>query len=497
MLPALPCSRGRALFFLKDIRVNTRSRSRTSWDSRLVFLLAGALLLLAPLLRGGNREVAVSGLLALGLAALAVVLSQLTHNLVARGAGLAAAGATGAGRASAAWRLAVTVVALSPLWIGALQLVPVPLDWWASLGGRQAYLDALRAAGVAVPDRLPLSLNPQATWAAMWAGVPAAAAFVLALRLPRTAVERLMAALLVAGLIQVVFAVAQFAGGPRSALYFGVGGQGFVGTFANRNHLADFLAMLLPVWVYVWLKGRHEEPRDGGQGRAFRAPGMLLLGFGFLVVLLSTQSRGGILSAAVVALLSALLCLYALRRHLKAWQQWGLGVALVLLLGLAALSVDLPGILSRVEQQRLQADAQLRQALAWATWDAARALWPWGSGMGSFESVFPRFQPRLPLGGYVNHAHNDYPQLVMELGAAGVLVAGVLLALVLRQLWALGGALRASGRLGSELALRCFAGLGCLALLLHSWVEFNMHIPALAITAAFLMGAFLRPLPRR
>ena len=128
MLPALPCSRGRALFFLKDIRVNTRSRSRTSWDSRLVFLLAGALLLLAPLLRGGNREVAVSGLLALGLAALAVVLSQLTHNLVARGAGLAAAGATGAGRASAAWRLAVTVVALSPLWIGALQLVPVPLD---------------------------------------------------------------------------------------------------------------------------------------------------------------------------------------------------------------------------------------------------------------------------------------------------------------------------------------------------------------------------------
>ena len=38
---------------------------------------------------------------------------------------------------------------------------------------------------------------------------------------------------------------------------------------------------------------------------------------------------------------------------------------------------------------------------------------------------------------------------------------------------------------------------GALALLLHSWVEFNMHIPALALTAAFLMGVFLRPLTSR
>jgi hypothetical protein len=33
-----------------------------------------------------------------------------------------------------------------------------------------------------------------------------------------------------------------------------------------------------------------------------------------------------------------------------------------------------------------------------------------------------------------------------------------------------------------------------LVLLLHSWVEFNMHIPALAITAAFLAGVYLRPI---
>ena len=87
--------------------------------------------------------------------------------------------------------------------------------------------------------------------------------------------------------------------------------------------------------------------------------------------------------------------------------------------------------------------------------------------------------------------------MLMELGAPALLLVALLGLLVVRQLVALVRALRASGRLSSELGMRCFAGLGALALLLHSWVEFNMHIPALALTASFLMGVFLRPLSAR
>ena len=57
--------------------------------------------------------------------------------------------------------------------------------------------------------------------------------------------------------------------------------------------------------------------------------------------------------------------------------------------------------------------------------------------------------------------------------------------------------LRRGKRMSAEVSMRCYAGLGVLALLLHSWVEFNMHIPALALTASFLMGVFLRPLSAR
>ncbi|HMN20912.1 MAG TPA: O-antigen ligase family protein [Ottowia sp.] len=445
------------------------------------------LLVLAPLVRGGNREVALSVLLALALALLALLLGQAMQQRLAPGAAAMA-------RPPAWWWVAVGVLAASPAWLGLLQLVPLPLHWWSALAGRQDYLEALRAGGVAAPARLPLSLNPWATWASVWSGVPLAAAFVAALRLPRAQIDRLMALLLGVGALQVVLAVAQFAGGRQSPLYFGLPGQGFVGSFANRNHLADLLAMLLPVWFYAWLRlrrGGDGEARGRLHGAA--RPLLLLLGFGLLVVLLSTQSRGGILASLVVLLLAGGLQLRYQGAGLRRWQRWALVALFGVFVALALASIDLRGLASRLEQGRLQSDAEVRHTMAAATWQAAGALWPWGSGLGTFESVFPRYQPpATPV--YVNHAHNDYAQMAMELGAPALLLVGLALALALRQLVLLARALRAERRLSSELALRCLAGLGVLALLLHSWVEFNMHIPALAIVASFLAGVYLRPL---
>lgn len=448
--------------------------------------MAALLLLAAPLLRGGNREVALFGLLALGLALLAVLLGQASH------AALAPA-RPGMEARPGWWWAAVVLLAASPAWLGLLQLTPIDSGWWASLAGRQGYLDALRAAGVEPPARLPLSLNPGATWASVWSGLPVVAALVAALRLPAVLVQRLLALLLVAGAVQVVVAVAQFAGGRQSLFYFGLSGQGFVGTFANRNHLADFLVMLLPLWLLAWLRLRRGTP-DAQRGRVAARPLLLLLGFGFLVVILSTQSRGGILAMLVVLLLAGVLQLrYLGGDELRRWQRWALVVGFGVFVALALAAIDWGGLASRLQQERLQSDAEVRRVMAAATWDAARALWPWGSGLGTFESVFPRYQPGdTPI--YVNHAHNDYAQLAMELGAPGLLLVALALLLALHQLVRLRHALRAQHRLSSELALRLLSGLGVLALLLHSWVEFNMHIPALAITAGFLAGVYLRPL---
>ena len=51
----------------------------------------------------------------------------------------------------------------------------------------------------------------------------------------------------------------------------------------------------------------------------------------------------------------------------------------------------------------------------------------------------------------------------------------------------------ATARLRREEMAAALCGLGLLGFLLHSLVEFNMHIPANAIVAALLAGVYLRP----
>ena len=116
-------------------------------------------------------------------------------------------------------------------------------------------------------------------------------------------------------------------------------------------------------------------------------------------------------------------------------------------------------------------------------------------GVGTFESVFPRFQA-LESRGYINQAHNDYAQVFMETGLAGIVVAVGVLTLALRQAARLLRTARAEGRLSQAVALRCYSGLGLVGLLIHSWAEYNLYTPALAITACTLFGLYLRPLGR-
>jgi hypothetical protein len=81
----------------------------------------------------------------------------------------------------------------------------------------------------------------------------------------------------------------------------------------------------------------------------------------------------------------------------------------------------------------------------------------------------------------------------------GIFAALLMLAfawLVIRRLVLLTREAWRNHRLRREEMAAAICGCGLLGFLLHSLVEFNMHIPANAITAAFLAGAFLRPLRR-
>lgn len=445
------------------------------------------MLLLAPLMRGGNRQAALAALLGLGLVIIAIALAEAAASLLRP----AVAGQERWKKAT--FWAAVSVVVLAPAWLAAIQLWPVAVSTWAALPGRGAYLPALQSLGAVPPQALPLSLNPLATSASLWSGVPLVAALLAGLLIQPRQLPWVFGTLLAAVGIQVLVSLVQYAQGPGSLWYFDTEFPSpFIGTFNNRNHLANLLVLGIPAWFALLALWRADEPGVDRRAPGYVLPLWYLLGFAVVVLLMATQSRGGLLAASAALLLCMLIYLKGPERQLN-WRHW-LGL-LMLVAGFVAMGVVAVGedrVTERFAASTLRSDAELRGQIAASAFHAAAVFWPWGSGAGTFEAVFPRFQ-NMESPGFVSHAHNDYAQWLMEFGAPGVALAAVLLALVVLQ----GARLLADrfryGRWRSAELQQVFSGVGVLALMLHSWVEFNLHIPALAITAALLLGIFLRP----
>jgi O-antigen ligase len=123
----------------------------------------------------------------------------------------------------------------------------------------------------------------------------------------------------------------------------------------------------------------------------------------------------------------------------------------------------------------------------------------WGTGPGSFESVFQSVveNNHLPVQGRWDKAHNDHLQTLLEWGAPGYLCWGLLL----------GGALIRGfvlSRRGDGLPPRMLGACGVLSLsgvILHALGDFPLQIPSLLLVtlciAGLLWGTEIPPLRTR
>jgi O-antigen ligase len=258
------------------------------------------------------------------------------------------------------------------------------------------------------------------------------------------------------------------------------------GPYLNHNHYAGLMEMLIPIAV-GGLLGRRPSPVRR------------LLGFALLVAmasLLLSGSRGGFISiVAEILILSVVLirCAPASRRQSR---------ALALTLGIAAGAILFvwmdPGHISKrlatVADLPQRPEVPLAERLT-VSQDTLRMFthYPWvGVGLGSFEVAYPRYQS-FATDLTWDHAHNDYAEALAETGIVGavlILIAlGLFFRLAFRDL---------RGRLKHEVGWIQFgATLGCCGLLVHSFGDFNFHIPANAAWFAVCAAIATQPtLPR-
>jgi len=244
------------------------------------------------------------------------------------------------------------------------------------------------------------------------------------------------------------------------------------GPYVNRNHFAGFIELVIPVALVPLALGKVRKERWYVVGIFALVP----IGALFL-----SASRGGIVSFA--AELAVLVLLMALRRTAGRHAVAG---GLVLLLAFLLVSwLGVRRVLDRFSSlQSLEVTAGKRGSMRQDTWRIFIDH-PWtGTGLGTLQTVFPAYET-LYDGRVVNHTHNDYLEALAETGIAGGLCWTWFLAALfftsLRQL------LRTDKSFAAALHL---SGLvACSGFLVHSLVDFNLHIPANALL--FFLSAYL------
>jgi len=363
-----------------------------------------------------------------------------------------------------------------------VQLLPIPAAWFARLPGRGEMLHELDLAGVR-DAWLAISLDPYATLRALLALLVFAASWMLATLLPAPTRERLLKGVLAAAFLMALLGFAQAAAGRYSALrpYDFHHDTGALGVFANRNHFADLMAMMIPFAI-----GLATQAFERG-----RTPAGTMLWSGATVVMFLaaalSYSRTGF-ALACLALVAGWWVQRGQRertRRAPGMARWGMPLAVVASCAVAVAYYAWRGIVQRLDQDPLD-DLRwqyLRNGLA-----AAHAHWPWGSGFGSFRAVYAPFEPVAEMvGSRALHAHDDLLEIAIEAGLPGIVLTAcgvVLLA------WAIAGALRRRSA-GDRVAVA--AAIATAIPLLHALVDYPLRTLAVAGAFGLVVAALLAP----
>jgi O-antigen ligase len=186
-----------------------------------------------------------------------------------------------------------------------------------------------------------------------------------------------------------------------------------------------------------------------------------------------SASRGGIIGLALELALLAFLS----RVHRIGRKQLLGAAAIVLIAGSFVLWLGMSKAVQRFEQL---AHGGISQELRVSIYqDTSRIVldhrWV-GTGLGTLVAEYPRYAS-FYNGLTVDHAHNDYLELLAETGIVGGICGLFFVALLLWQ--GFGSFQSATGHFPRAVIAGSLAA--CAGLLLHSLVDFNLHIPSNAL----------------
>ena len=235
------------------------------------------------------------------------------------------------------------------------------------------------------------------------------------------------------------------------------------GPYVNHNHYAGLMEMLIPIPLVVSL-ARIAPPKERIAAACAAA---VMAGTIFL-----SGSRGGMLGLLTELVVLAVV----LVRHRYDWRKAAaFGLFLLLLAGLMTWlgGEELTRRLATMHSSQTDISNDMRFQI---NRDGLRMFWKrpvLGWGLGCFPVAYPQFRT-FYTNFFINQAHDDYLQLLVEMGLLGLGTVVWYLVVLFRRA---GRKVRNwSSEVGGAVTLACL--LGIIGILVHSAVDFNLEIPA-------------------
>ena len=238
------------------------------------------------------------------------------------------------------------------------------------------------------------------------------------------------------------------------------------GSFVNRHNFAAYMEMTLALPLGLMFVGA-----VGRDKRLIYITAIGLMG----VALLLSGSRGGL-----VSLLAEIFFLVILTTKTKGFARMaikiGFAVLLMAVIVFGAILIGGESSLTRFAETAASKDFSTNRTHIWnVTLSIIKNNLPFGAGLGAFGVAYTPYDS-LSGASRVEQAHNDYLQVLADVGIVGLLLG----AFFIYELFKTGVRnAKTSNKFRRGVAIGALAG--CFAILVHSLFDFVLHITAVAM----------------
>lgn len=376
-----------------------------------------------------------------------------------------------------------------------LQLIPLPADVLAWLSPETLAV----SSGVADALRISLDPNQTQTYAALSFAYWSCFIAVLLLVRDQNRMLQMAQVIVIGGVIQALLGGFLFSVGAEYRLFFtDVVHDRVKGAYVYHNAMAGYMELCLSVGIGLMIarlgdetvRHRSWRSRVAALAEFMLSPAMRLrlMLVVMVIALVLTRSRMGNTAFFAAMLIVGLLTIVLVRK--SAPKTFMLIASLVVVdLLIIGSWVGVEKVVDRLQEttvategHRVEESIELRQEAARRAIALVEDFPVLGTGAGTFYNSYLRYRTDRP--GYFDHAHNDYIEIATDFGLLGLTVLGLFVGATI-----FCGVRTLLQRRSSLPRGMAFGGLMAMtAILIHSFVDFNLQIPANALTLVVIMA---------